>query len=129
MEKERLIHDLLFKKHTTNTYDSNLWILNEDFIHFQGVSESELRNAEYGGEKIIREDLTAEEIAKLKSYNRDQLAKRTDILLFPQEHKCIIIELKSTEADVTKYLLQIVDYAGLIRQYTKEKFEITNFYG
>lgn len=129
MEKERLIHDLLFKKHSKDTFDSNLWILNEDFIHFQGVSECELRNAEYNGEKIIREDLSEEEIVKLKSFNRDQLGKRTDILLFPQEHKCIIIELKSTEADVTKYLLQTVEYAGLIRQYTKEKFEITNFYG
>lgn len=129
LEKERLIHDLLFKKHTIDTYDSNLWILNEDFIHFQGISECELRNAEYNGEKIIREDLTDEEINKLKAYNRDQLGKRTDILLFPQEHKCIIIELKSAEADVSKYLLQVVDYAGLIRQYTKEKFEITNFYG
>lgn len=129
LEKERLIHDLLFKKHTTDTYDSNLWILNEDFIHFQGISECELRNAEYNGERIIREDLTAEEIKKLKAYHRDQLGKRTDILLFPQEHKCIIIELKSAEADVSRYLLQVVDYAGLIRQYTKDKFEITNFYG
>ena len=36
---ERLIHDLLFKQHTDNTLDSNLWILNEDFIHYKGISE------------------------------------------------------------------------------------------
>lgn len=47
---ERLIHDLLFKQHTDNTLDSNLWILNEDFIHYKGISECELRNAKINGE-------------------------------------------------------------------------------
>lgn len=127
--KEQLLHDLLFRQKSTDTLNSNLWILNEDFIYFQGISESELRNVEINGEKFIREDLTDEEISKLKEYNHDQLGKRTDVLLFPEEHKCVIIELKSTTADVTKYLHQIVDYAGLIRQYAKDKFEITNFFG
>ena len=36
--------------------------------------------------------------------------------------------MKSATADVTKFLNQVIDYAGLIRQYAKEKFEITNFY-
>lgn len=125
---ERLIHDLLFKQHTDNTLDSNLWILNEDFIHYKGISECELRNAKINGELFLREDLTEEEVNKLKAYNRDQLGKRTDVLLFPEEHKCIIVELKSTDADVGKYLNQVIDYAGLIRQYAKDKFEITNFY-
>lgn len=80
------------------------------------------------GELFLREDLTEQELEKLKAYNHDQLGKRTDILLFPEEHKCIIIELKSATADVTKFLNQVVDYAGLIRQYAKEKFEVTNFY-
>lgn len=127
--KEQLLHDLIFRQGTTDTLNSNLWILNEDFIHYQGVSECELRNVVVNGEKFPREDLTEGEINKLTSYNKDHLAKRTDVLLFPEEHKCIIIELKSKEADVTKYLHQIVGYAGLIRQYAKEKFEITNFFG
>ena len=58
---ERLIHDLLFKQHTDNTLDSNLWILNEDFIHYKGISECELRNAKINGELFLREDLTEEE--------------------------------------------------------------------
>ncbi|RGK96415.1 hypothetical protein [Prevotella disiens] len=127
-QNEKLIHNLLFTRHSTDPIESNLWILNEDFIHYNGISEGELRNVKIQGESFLREDLTGSELAKLKRYNRDQLGKRTDILLFPQEHKCIIIELKSTEADVTKYLDQVIDYAGLIRQYSKDKFEITNFY-
>lgn len=126
--REKIIHDLLFKQRSTNTLESNLWILNEDFIHYKGISESQLRDIKINDELFLREDLTEEEQEKLKAYNHDQLGKRTDILLFPEEHKCIIIELKSATADVTKFLNQVIDYAGLIRQYAKEKFEITNFY-
>lgn len=127
-DKERIIHELLFKQRTTNAMDSNLWILNEDFIHYKGVSEGRLRDIQINGELFLREDLTEEEEESLKAYHHDQLGKRTDVLLFPEEHKCIIIELKSATADVTKFLSQVVDYAGLIRQYAKDKFEITNFY-
>ena len=126
--REKIIHDLLFKQHTTNTLESNLWILNEDFIHYNGISECALRDIKINGEPFLREDLTEQEIEKLKSYHRDQLGKRTDVLLFPEEHKCIIVELKSATADVTKFLNQVVDYAGLIRQYSKEKYEISQFY-
>lgn len=127
-DKERIIHELLFKQRTTNAMDSNLWILNEDFIHYKGVSEGRLKDIQINGELFLREDLTEEEEESLKSHHHDQLGKRTDVLLFPEEHKCIIIELKSATADVTKFLNQVVDYAGLIRQYAKDKFEITNFY-
>lgn len=126
--REKIIHDLLFKQRSTNTIESNLWILNEDFIHYRGISECQLRNIKIDGELFLRDDLTEQEKEKLNAYNHDQLGKRTDILLFPEEHKCIIIELKSATADVPKFLNQVVDYAGLIRQYAKEKFEITNFY-
>lgn len=126
--REKVIHDLLFKQHTTNTLESNLWILNEDFIHYNGISECALKDIKVNGELFLREDLSEQELKKLKAYHRDQLGKRTDVLLFPEEHKCIIVELKSATADVTKFLNQVVDYAGLIRQYSKEKFEINQFY-
>lgn len=126
--REKVIHDLLFKQHTTNTLESNLWILNEDFIHYNGISECALRDIRVNGELFLREDLSVQDIEKLKAYHRDQLGKRTDVLLFPEEHKCIIVELKSATADVTKFLNQVVDYAGLIRQYSKEKYEINQFY-
>ena len=86
------------------------------------------RNIKVGSELFFREDLTKEELEELTAYNRDKLGNRPDILLFPKEHKCIIIELKSMDADVSKFVSQVSQYAGLIRQYAKERFEITTFY-
>ena len=103
-------------------------MINDDFIHFQGTSESELRDIKIGGESFFREDLSNEEKEELTSFNRDRLGNRPDILLFPKEHKCIIIELKSIDADVSKFVSQVSHYAGLIRQFSKEEYEITTFY-
>jgi hypothetical protein len=128
INNEQFLHNILFNQHSENPLDSNLWMINDDFIHFQGTSESELRNIKIGEELFFREDLTIEEMEELKAFNRDKLGNRPDILLFPKEHKCIIIELKSIDADVSKFVSQVSGYAGLIRQYSKEKFEITTFY-
>ena len=62
------------------------------------------------------------------SYNKDLLGNKPDILLFPEENKCIIIELKSDTADPTKYLDQAVKYAGILRAFAKDQFVINNFY-
>lgn len=129
IETEKLIHNLLFKQKTETPQESNLWMLNEDFIHFKGCSEAELKKVKIGDELFIREDLSPEEEEQLTKYNRDYLGNRLDVLLFPSEHKCIIIELKSLDADVSKFTTQATRYASLIRKYAKDKFEITNFYG
>jgi len=50
-------------------------------------------------------------------------------LLFPEEGKCIIIEFKAPEVNVSDHLTQIDKYAGLIRNCTADKFQITTFYG
>ena len=121
---ESFLHNILFSQHSDNPLDSNLWMINDD----KGISESELRNIKVGSELFFREDLTKEELEELTAYNRDKLGNRPDILLFPKEHKCIIIELKSMDADVSKFVSQVSQYAGLIRQYAKERFEITTFY-
>ncbi len=124
---ESFLHNILFSQHSDDPLDSNLWMINDDFIHYKGISESELRNIKVENE-LFREDLTKEELEELTAYNRDKLGNRPDILLFPKEHKCIIIELKSMDADVSKFVSQVSQYAGLIRQYAKDRFEITTFY-
>ena len=125
---EKLIHDLLFKQGTTDVIESNLWILNEDFIHFKGFSNFELRSLRTEGETIIRDDLSISEKEQLNSYNKDLLGYKPDILLFPEEHKCIIIELKSDTVDPKDYLGQAVNYASLMREFAKENYLIDNFY-
>ena len=125
---ESFLHNILFSQHSDDPLDRNLWMINDDFIHYKGISESELRNIKVENELFFREDLTKEELEELTAYNRDKLGNRPDILLFPKEHKCIIIELKSMDADVSKFVSQVSQYAGLIRQYAKDRFEITTFY-
>jgi hypothetical protein len=125
---EKLIHDLLFKQGTTDVLDSNLWILNEDFIHFKGYSNFELRSLKTEEETILREDLTDKEIAQLTNYRKNPLGYKPDILLFPEEHKCIIIELKSDTADPKDYLGQAVNYASLLREFAKDEYVVDNFY-
>ena len=125
---ESFLHNILFSQHSDDPLDSNLWMINDDFIHYKGISESELRNIKVENELFFREDLTKEELEELTAYNRDKLGNRPDILLFPKEHKCIIIELKSMDADVSKFVSQVSQYAGGIRHSAKDRFEITTFY-
>lgn len=125
---EKLIHDLLFKQGTIDVLDSNLWILNEDFIHFKGYSNFELRSLKIEEETILRDDLTDKEIAQLTNYHKNPLGYKPDILLFPEEHKCIIIELKSDTADPKDYLGQAVNYASLLREFAKDEYVVDNFY-
>ena len=83
---ESFLHNILFSQHSDDPLDSNLWMINDDFIHYKGISESELRNIKVENELFFREDLTKEELEELTAYNRDKLGNRPDILLFPKEH-------------------------------------------
>lgn len=124
---ETMLHQILFPKKSEDTLNSNLWIINDDYIHYNGISETELGNLRFNGKDIIRDDLTESEIQHLNEY-RKQLEKRPDILLFPQERKCVIIELKSLSVDVTKYISQVRTYAALLREFAKEEYLVDDFY-
>lgn len=124
---ETMLHQILFPKKSEDTLNSNLWIINDDYIHYNGISETELGKLRYNGEDIIRDDLSKAEEQHLNEY-RKQLEKRPDILLFPQERKCVIIELKSLSVDVTKYISQVRTYAALLREFAKEEYMVDEFY-
>ena len=125
---ESLLHSLIFSKKSSDSIESNLWMINDDFIHFKGFSEHRLLDIEIDGEKFIREDLTAEQLEVINSFGKKRLDSRPDILLFPSEHKCVIIELKTPDKDVSAYISQVTKYASLIRKYCKDQFEVTTFY-
>ena len=126
-KSETMLHQILFPKKSEDTLNSNLWIINDDYIHYNGISDTELGKLRFNGEDIIRDDLTEAEKEHLNEY-RKQLDKRPDILLFPQERKCVIIELKSLSVDVTKYISQVKTYAALLREFAKEEYLIDEFY-
>lgn len=126
-DQEGLIHDIIFKRKSING-PNDLWILNEEFVHFNGCSDIPLNEIECGGEKLIREDINIEDA--LASVGLDighRLEKRPDIFLFPEEEKCILIEFKAPGVDVSLHLDQLPKYAKLIANYSKKK--ITQFYG
>ncbi|MGL5920172.1 MAG: hypothetical protein ACRCZQ_06700, partial [Bacteroidales bacterium] len=126
---ENVLHNLIFQQSSKDTTNSDLWLINEEYIYFKGVSESRLGQIEYDGEKILKETMSAEEEAYRKKQNGDALSKRTDILLFPQEGKCIIIELKAPDVTISHHLTQINRYASLINNLSKDTFKFTTFYG
>lgn len=126
---EALIHDLLFQQGDNNPENSDLWIINEDFIYFKGSSNIVLSQVEIEGEKLFKEDFTTEEEKYLRSLGENRKIKKPDVLLFPEEGKCIILEFKAPDVNVSDHLTQIDKYAGLIRNYTADKFQITTFYG
>jgi len=126
---EDIMHNLIFQQSSEDPSDSDLWIINEEFIYFNGFSEYLLKNVKIKGVKLFKEKFEEEEERYLTSLGSKRLDRRPDILLFPEDGKCIIIELKAPDVDASAHLTQIDMYASLIRNYTCDEFEITRFYG
>lgn len=126
---EKLIHNLLFQQSSSSSLNSDLWIINEDFIYFKGSSEAQLFKLEVDGEKVFKTKFSEEEEKYLSSLGENRKIKRPDVLLFPAEGKCIIIEFKAPEVNASDHLMQIDFYANLIRNYSEDKFQITTFFG
>jgi hypothetical protein len=128
---EGILHNLIFQQHTQKSGDSDLWLINEEFIYFEGTSESYLKDLSYKGKKIFKDDneLTDEEKKYRLKQGGDANLKRTDILLFPKEQKCIIIELKAPDVNVSEHLNQISKYATLIHNLSRKEFNFTTYYG
>ena len=126
---EKVLHNLVFQQSSDNPEDSDLWLINEEFIYFKGVSEFDLKDVTFNGRKIFDKDFSEEETKYLNSNGERRLLKRPDILLFPEEGKCIIIEFKAPDVNVALHLNQIHFYANLLHNYTAEEFNFTRYYG
>ena len=128
-EDEKLLHNLIFQQRSNNTLESDLWVVNEDFVYFDGTSEGKLGEIEYNGSKIMKENLNDEEIKYRDSLEEKRYEKRPDVLLFPDEGKCIIIEFKNPNINVSDHILQINNYASLIRNLSNQELNFDTFYG
>lgn len=126
---EKLLHNLIFQQTNSSSEDSDLWLINEDFIYFKGTSERLLKDVELDGIKLLRENLTEEEETFRTALNENRYAKRPDILLFPEEGKCLIIEFKNPDVNVSDHLNQINNYASLIWNFSNPHFKFETFYG
>lgn len=127
---EAIFHNILFTQHTTNALDSNLWMIDEEYIHFEGISEGELDNVIFRGEPLFKTNLSAEEKEyKIRLNGVNVGNKRPDVLLFPEEGKCIILEFKAPKVQVDKHLNQITQYATIIHALSSDKYPFHSFYG
>lgn len=128
-QPEGIFHNLLFPKGSSESIESNLWILNEEYIHYHGLSESELDDIKIDGQPLFKQNLTSEELEYKKRASGDVGIRRPDVLLFPSEGKCIIIEFKAPGVDVSKHLHQIHQYASIIHHLSDERYKFNSFYG
>ncbi|MDR3256414.1 MAG: hypothetical protein LBT18_01985, partial [Endomicrobium sp.] len=126
-QNEALFHNLLLPKKTNNNIDSNLWLLDELFLYFDGASERSISDIKIKGTKIIK-DLSAEEKQQLNEFNEKRLNKRIDLLFFPEEKQCIIIELKDPKIVVNENAYQMDKYAELLANFVKPEFSIEHFF-
>lgn len=125
-EEEKRLHNILFKQHSSNAFASNLWLLNEEFIYFTGYSEFQLNKLLGKNNEPLFDFSNLNETDKNFLENRDQ--KRPDIILFPNEGKCIIIELKAPGVPINKYIGQTEDYARIIASCVSADNKIDMFY-
>ncbi len=128
-KNEELLHNLIFQQTTTKSENSDLWLINEDFIYFNGSSEKLLKDVRINGESLLKTVLTKEEEEFRLELDENRFLKRPDILLFPDEGKCIIIEFKNPDVKVSEHLSQINNYATLIRNFSIANFQFHTFYG
>ncbi len=126
---EDVLHNLIFQQSSNDPMNSDLWLVNEEYIYFKGVSEGLLGQIEIDGSRILKEVLTAEEQEYRMKQGGDVRLKRTDILLFPAESKCIIIELKAPGENISVHLNQINRYASLINNLSIDTLKFNTFYG
>jgi hypothetical protein len=126
---EEVLHNLIFQQSSADPENSDLWFINEEFIYYKGFSNVQLSLITIDGELVFKNEFTTEEERYLTSLGEKRLNKKPDILLFPDEGKCIIIEFKALDVNVSHHLTQINTYAYLIANYTEKKYKINAFYG
>jgi len=126
-DNEGIIHDIIFKRRMRGA-PNDLWILNEEFIHFDGCSDIELEKLEVNGEKLLKdnEDVNAM-LTPLKIQRESYLKQRPDIFIFPEEGKCVLVEFKAPDVEVSAHLDQMQRYARLIANFARKPFH--QFYG
>ena len=125
-QEESVLHNLLFKRGSRDASSSDLWILNEEFVYFSGAPEVAFEDVEFEGKKILAPlDEFSKEDGK---FIRSKAKNRPDILLFPEERKCLIVELKKPGVDVAEHVHQIYRYAYVLFNYCSPEFKFDQFY-
>jgi hypothetical protein len=127
IQNEGFFHNILLPKNSMNSAESNLWLIDDQFLYFEGISEVAIKDITIKGNKIIR-DLTKEEEDMLNEFNKKRLQNRIDLLFFPEEKKCVILELKDPKASLDQNVFQMDRYVQYIANFVKPEFSIESFF-
>ena len=129
-DQEGILHNALFKRKAKGV-PNDLWIFNEEFVHFEGCSDLSLDQIEIQGRKLFRDDIDINDALDSVGLAVTEEAGRLrpDIFLYPEEGKCILIELKAPTVDLSQCCDQIQKYAKLIANYAVPEFQFKQFYG
>ena len=126
---ESIIHDLIFKRRMKGV-PNDLWILNEEFVHFDGYSDMRLEELVINGEKLLQDNIDIVKALKSVGIHKDTYSKqRPDIFIFPEEGKCILVEFKNPNEDLSQHTTQIARYAKLIANYSQKPRHFKQFFG
>lgn len=117
-DKEGIIHDLIFKRKSRSKLN-DMWILDEEFVHFDSCSDVSLDKIKADSGELLLKDIPHEEVTRLQL----KITKRPDIFLFAAEGKCILVEFKAPDVDLSDYLQQMEKYCTLIANYSIKKLE------
>lgn len=126
---ENVLHNLIFRQHTDDPNSSDLWLLEDQYLYFEGCSEKELNKIKINGTNLLKKKLTEEEKAYKLRQEKDVGTRRPDVLLYPAEGKCIIVEFKAPDVEVYQHLDQINRYAMIIHNLSDPSFHFNTFYG
>lgn len=117
--REALVHDLVFKRKSKTTSSLNdLWILNEEFMHFEGCSDLPINQIQTDDGEFLLKAVPKDIIDGLKL----KLDRRPDIFLYPSEGKCLLVEFKEPNVDMSDYLNQLPRYCTLIANFGRYTF-------
>jgi len=117
---EGLIHDLIFRRKAADSGELNdLWILNEEYVHYAGCSDLPINQiVDEKGQPLLK-PISAEKIAELNLTPE----LRPDIFLYPEEGKCVLVELKAPDVNLAEHLNQMTKYCNLIANYSVRKIQ------
>jgi hypothetical protein len=107
-DKEGIIHDLFFKRRTGSERTNDLWILNEDFLYYQGYSDVALNQIKMPDGNFLFDVNSIEEDEK------ELLKRRPDVYLFAEEKACVVIEFKEKDENLADHVQQIRKYCHII---------------
>lgn len=117
-DKEGFVHDLIFKRKSGSKLN-DLWILDEEFVHFDSCSDLPLNEIQSECGEYLLKNIPEEEISRYQL----KITKRPDIFIFAKEGKCVLIEFKAPDVTLTDYMHQTPNYCTLIANYSVQKIE------